>query len=206
MEYAIFDTETTGLRSKDEVIQFTAFLTDDNFRLKKLYNFYCYTNQRISKDAIAVHHLDRETLMKLSHSKYFEDYYYKYTDLFNKKSITWVGWNVKFDMRLCNQTLCNNGLFAHNFGTTTTRLVMPEGIYNYDLMQAISDLKNNGRRMKLSAAMSLVPYSKESIDRMFNRIMDLGKNIINPGYHNALYDAFCTWLILKYYSNVLKVC
>ena len=104
MKYLIMDTETTGLGSRDEVIQFSGILVNEEFKMSKLYNWYCETSVPITKEAAATHGLNANLLHVLSHGYTFEDNWLTMEELLNTPDITFIGWNVSFDIRLINQT------------------------------------------------------------------------------------------------------
>ena len=117
MKYFLYDVETTGFTRRDEVIQFSGYLLDDNLRNEHIINFYAYTQIESNPDALKVHHLDKKLLWELSQGKTFEEQIFQYEFLFDAKDITFVGYNIPFDNRLVNQTLKNNGYEPFNFGS-----------------------------------------------------------------------------------------
>ena len=62
MKYFLYDVETTGFTRRDEVIQFSGYLLDDNLRNEHIINFYAYTQIESNPDALKVHHLDKKLL------------------------------------------------------------------------------------------------------------------------------------------------
>lgn len=122
MKYFLYDVETTGFTRRDEVIQFSGYLLDDNLRNEHIINFYAYTQIESNPDALKVHHLDKKLLWELSQGKTFEEQIFQYEFLFDAKDITFVGYNIPFDNRLVNQTLKNNGYEPFNFGSKVTAL------------------------------------------------------------------------------------
>ena len=202
MQYAVFDVETTGLGIKDEVIQFSCILTDENFCALNYFNFYCYTQQELDVKASEITGINREDLWRLSEGKTFEDQFFKLKELVNNPNLVWVHYSTNgFDLRLVNQTLTNNGLDTFYFGKNCTRLDKQSGVWNFNICNALANFKYGGRPRRLSQAASELPYSEEEIIRVLeSKCKGCGVN----GYHNALYDAFVTWLLLYQNKDVFR--
>lgn len=73
MKYFLYDVETTGFTRRDEVIQFSGYLLDDNLRNEHIINFYAYTQIESNPDALKVHHLDKKLLWELSEEKHLKN-------------------------------------------------------------------------------------------------------------------------------------
>lgn len=207
MNYFVFDTETSGfgknaisangmaIHLHDEVIQFAGLLLDEDFRLKKVINFHCYTAVPIQPKAQAVNHLSHEILMKYSGGKTFEDYFLNLSDL-HMDDLTWIGYNVSFDTRMVNSTLKHNGLPEYDFGTGVESLRSAKvGRHYFDLLKVLA-MKNGGIRMKLTQAANHLPYSGKQIEGMYKKILCLTKSKSTLTFHDALYDALVTWLLV----------
>ena len=203
MAYAIFDIESTGLSNKDEVIQFGCVLTDNTFKIKNIINFYCYTQQPIHPQALAVHHLDKATLLELSGGKTFEDNFYEMLRNLNEPDLTWVHWSTSdYDIRAVNNTLTNNGLPAYNFGKKLPRPVTMPGVNHYNLLTPLCGMLY-GHPKKLGAAVQDLPFSSEDIESIYQQqIRPSGTADVLA--HNALYDAYCTWMLLYAHKNELR--
>lgn len=198
MNYLIFDTETTGLTSRDEVIEFAGFLVDEHLKLKTLYLCYCDTLVSYNPQAVKVTGLDRKTIHQLSEGRFFEDYFLQYSGLWEQKDLTWVGYNVSFDIEKIKMTLQNNGYSYPDFGRKAVALENDHGRYNFDLMQAIANFKNRGRRMKLQQAVSqFCSKSEDQLKKEFDNIMRYANVDIAGNYHDAVYDAFVTYCLFK---------
>ena len=106
MYYVLFDVETTGLTSKDEIIQFSAFIFDkpDFKTLKNLVDFYCFTTIPIKKDAERIHGISPANLVKWSNKKFFEEQFLPLVRHLGP-DVTWVNYsNTLFDIRFFYQT------------------------------------------------------------------------------------------------------
>lgn len=208
MDFIVYDTETTGLYKTDEVIQFAGILTDSNFAIKNVYNFYCDTVVPVHPEALALHHLDHKKLSVFSHGTTFEDNFLKLPFL-QSRDLTWVGYNNwGADERFINQTLMNNGLPPVNFGKRVSGIKDVRGHYTLDLMHSVSNYCNGGIKMKLINALATIDkYTTEQLDAVYNKYF-LGFDSVNPEgvmQHNALYDAFLTWVLLSYYGPRLVI-
>lgn len=206
MEYMIFDVETTGLTAHDEIVEFAGFLVDDDLRLKSLYLCYCDTLVSYNPEAVKITGLDRKLVHQLSKGKFFEDYFLQYTELWNKKDLTWVGYNVSFDIDKVKGTLQHNGYQYPDFGRKVVALENEHGRYNFDLMQAVANFKNHGRRMKLQQAVTrFCTKSEEQLKKEFDKIMQFADLQLAGGYHDAVFDAFVTYNLFKDISWALRV-
>lgn len=194
MQYIVFDTETTGLSASDEVVQFAGLLLDEKLDLVNIINFYCQTQVALSPGASEITHLDGKLLHTLSGGKFFEDYYCS-VPVFRFPDLVWIGYNVSFDCRMINNTLTNNGLPLHNFGNKIVNLDRTEGIYNFDVMQLVA-AGNNGIKKKLADAANGLPHSQDELEQMFQKLLRLTGSPAEICFHNALYDAMVTWLVL----------
>lgn len=203
MKYAIIDNETTGLGSCDEVIQFACILADEDFNAIRLHNVYCYTQHAINPKAQAVHGISKEMLHELSGGLTLEDHFSKMDDLFKCDDLTWVEWSTSgFDMRLINQTLANNNAKTIDFGSRIARPVIQEGVHNYNLLHGICNLLFGGKTVNLQRAVSVLPYSSDSIERMYRQYISVNGEA--GSFHRAEYDAFITWLLLYTYGKKLR--
>lgn len=216
MKYFLYDVETTGFTRRDEVIQFSGYLLDDNLKNEHIINFYAYTQIESHPDALKVHHLDKKLLWELSRGKTFEEQIFQHEFLFNEKDITFVGYNIPFDNRLVNQTLKNNGYEPFNFGSKVTALAKPEGRHYFDLMPPMSSMFNHGIKMKLSDTIKQIKFkSLKEINEVYDVIFknvgmpsgfseDLAKQNEISKFHNSLYDSFIYWCLLLDYKTQIN--
>lgn len=216
MKYFLYDVETTGLTRRDEVIQLSGFLLNEDLRKEQIINFYCYTQIETNPEAQKVHGLDKKLLWELSGGKTFEEQIFQYDFLFNEKDITFVGYNISFDNRMVNQTLKNNGYDAMDFGSKVNSLTKYEGRHNFDLMKPLSSMFNHGVRMKLSDAATRIKFkSTAEINKVYEVIFDnvgmpegfsdtLAKQTSVSKFHNSLYDSFIYWCLLLDYKTEIN--
>lgn len=214
MKYVLFDVETTGLTSSDEIIQFAAIvLNDRSFKtINALEDFYCFTTIPIKKAAQEVHGIDHELLIKLSNKQFFEDKFQRFYEAFNKDTI-WVNYsNNLFDFRMINQTLEHGGADMVDFGTRVYDFDVTSGLHHLDLMTLLA-MKNKGNKRAYSLANALKDtpgFEQEKFDVLYNnfcaRLDEINKNnYLNlpkvpdeykKTYHNARYDAFAMWYLM----------
>lgn len=206
MKYVLFDVESTGLTSKDEVIQFSALIFDNpEFRiLKELVDFYCFTTIPIKKDAEKVHGISPANLLKWSNKKFFEEQFIPLVERLGP-DVTWVNYsNTMFDLRLINQTLQNANLEPMNFGTRVYDFSETEGIHHLDLMTMMANkLNGNSRAISLSNALKKTPgFNQQTLDIIYS---NMNKKLesscpenkeLQKRYHCARYDAFAMWYLL----------
>lgn len=197
----LFDTETTGLGNKDEVIQLCAIiLTQDGKKLKfkDVINFYCDTNVHIPQEAVNIHGIDNKALYKLSDGKYFEEQLVKCKDFVDPSIPTvYMAYNINFDKRLINQTLEQNGYAPIDFGQQLN--FMPADAsrnYNVCLMEIAKQAYTNGRRVKLQTLID--KYMDENHLKMLHTKLKAAYKIktASDGYHDALYDTVACLVLL----------
>lgn len=194
MEFLVFDTETTGLSGRDEVVQMAGLLLSTDLRLKKVINFYCYTQVPFNRRASEVNKLSAKEVRLRSNGKFFEDYYCS-LDIFRKTDLVWIGYNTGFDTSAINNTLENNGMPRHYFGKDITNLNVGSGIYQFDVLQMLSAM-NGGVRMRLTDVAKELDYTKEQLDSMYSKLLRMINLDTGIKEHNALYDVMITWLLV----------
>lgn len=199
MKYIVFDVETTGLSRKDEVIQFSCIITDQNLIAKKFCNFYCYTQQPIAPNAFNVHKISKEDLYRKSGGRSFEDSWLELEHLFGGDDVTWVDWSTSgFDQRMIDQTLVNNGLEPYfTFSRVSDFAKCASGRHSFNLMEPVAK-KFGKRSMKLEEAERRLGYGKEQLDRLYQQMVGGLSPVLqqSSGYHHADYDAFITYVVL----------
>lgn len=214
MYFNIFDTETTGLGSSDEVVQFSSILVrtltaeeitsgkNENSYLKpvKFYNFYCATAKKSCEKALQVHGLTQEILAELSNGETFEDNFIPMVAQIDAYKPCWVSYNIKFDTRLVNQTLTNNGLKPYNFGKKLSVIHDMNAVSNFCLLDALTVL--SGKRRSLSQQLQTI-MSEEQLTTTFNKFARYCRIDPEQSYHNAIFDTFCAYLLFdKYYIRL----
>lgn len=206
MHIVFYDTETTGFSSRDEVVQIAGLVTTMDLTIVKVFNRYCFTNARMNPDALAIHGLDRQFLLKASKGKYLEEVLEE-IELFNMKNAIYVAFNDKFDRRLINQTLSNNGAAPIDFGKTLNVFdrQATSGRYNLCAMKLLSMTLNRGVNCKLETLIKtkagvsydvFLQYYKEFLKRLS---IFKGKET----FHDALFDSFCVLWLTKKYKGLL---
>ena len=205
MNYLIFDTETTGLGKQDEVIQFSGLLVNNDFKLQRGFNWYCDTQHPISQGALDTHGITKKMLHDLSDGKTFEDYWFQMMKTLDfDHGLTFIGWNVSFDIRLINQTLNNNGLDEYNFGQKTKTLRLDNDIYNFDLMEPVASMLVNRERLKLEHASKMIKMSREELQKRYAKLAAKFKKVATKDFHNSLYDTYITYEIFEEFARKLR--
>lgn len=211
MNYFIFDTETTGLTDKDEVIQLAGFLIDDQFRFKQFVHFYCNTNVFIHKDAQNAHGIDNKMLYHLSKGRTLEDHLEDYDFLRNPKDIVFMGYNVKFDIGKVNGTLMNNGVMPIDFGRNVQAFPATSNGTNYNLcvMQTLTKMfgYKGWKKLQELVRLKLDKYSIKDLETKFDGFMKMCgcSDYFVKRYHNAAFDSFVTMLLVAEYRALYYV-
>lgn len=207
MYYFVFDTETTGINKRtSQVIEFGGFLLDEKFRIRKIVHFYCNIDEIVPPEAVAIHGIDNEKLMKLSSGKFFEDYIFSNSMKFftNPSDIIFVGYNVDFDICMVNNSLTINGYDKLDFGISVRNIPKTNGVYRLDMMKAVRGLLKLPSYVKLSqAVVNGTKYSVEDLKKRFTQLCERKDLGIEPGFHGALFDAYCTAVLLGENSKYL---
>lgn len=207
MNYFVFDTETTGINKKtSQVIELGGFLLDEDFKIRKIAHFYCNIDEIIPAEAVEIHGIDNEKLMKLSKGKFFEDYIFSSSMKFftEPEDIIFVGYNVDFDICMVNNSLLINGYDKLNFGNSVRNIPKTPGVYRLDMMKAVRGLLKLPNYIRLSQAVTkATSHSVEELKKRFTQLCERRDLGIEPGFHGALFDAYCTAIILGENSQYL---
>lgn len=205
-----FDTETTGFRADDEVIQFAGILTDTNMNIIDVVNFYCNPAKIIPADATNVHGLTNADVYKLSNGQFIDYFIYNYDWLINPKDIVFIGYNVEFDVRLVNQSLLLNGCEGINFGTRVN--VIPRNTrhksYKLDMMDTIKTNLGYYKNQKLvNVCKEHLPFNNSKIKEKIELLCE-HFNVNRPKHcnaHDALYDSFMTMMLFNKFKHFYLV-
>lgn len=229
MHSLIFDVETTGLTKQDEVIQFSGLLIDDEFDIKKIYNFYCETDRQSCPAALAVHRLDQKILHTLSKGKTFEEQFFPlYEELRRLPDLTWASYGYSFDTRMIYQTIQINAGIQLHFPDKDAA-VHSSGQHGFCVMDMCTNFVNSGIRRKNHEMamhpkvlhniyenfgikdslirMGVSPDNKQQMQDVIDRLFSIiTKNVPskNITLHDALYDCFLTFLTYRTFSMMLK--
>lgn len=212
MKIVVFDTETTGLTSTSEVIQFSSIYIDENFTIKGASNSYCKVTIPIPPDATAIHGITNEVLEELSDNKFIEDHIESLEYMVNPKDTIFIGYNVSYDIERINYSLTNAGYEPIDFGTNVN--VIPRETngknYNICLMKTLKDnIGYKGRWRRLSNMCSTyLDQPIEIVDGLRNIIINefkLCPGHGNDNYHDALFDTLVTLLLFKKYVGYYRI-
>jgi len=190
MLYCMFDTETTGTTARDEVIQFSAIIANENLGIVHSINKYCNSVQPIHPQAYEAHRIDKQMLIERSEQKFFEDIV-RTESIFQEPDVTFISYNIAFDTRMCNQTLMNNGHYPINFGdrVSVLRSRTKTGKYSFDMMRIAGQLFGNGYNIPLQTAATRAGFSLEDAKRAFSNYTGFSDNT-RTHTHDGLFDAF----------------
>lgn len=228
MRLIVFDCETTGLPGKvdnltqsnskvikytptGEVVQLSALVLKDDFEIEDFISFYCMPTEPISDGASSVHRITNYSIESLSRGRNLEDYLLNdYKDLFYSKGNVYIGYNVRFDTRIVNQTLKNFNNKKIDFGVLTDTLTgLDEGRnYTLDLMElfknrssflGIPKLRYN---VKLANAIELLGLNGY-LDNFHKLLMNKFHRVERGDFHNAEFDVSATALLLNAMKGVI---
>lgn len=233
MRSFIFDTETTGLGIKDEVIQFSGILLndDDHYKIESVVNFYCETDVPSSEAALAVHHLDQKKLHDLSGGKTFEEQFIKVLEFLKQfPDLTWVAYNYSFDQRMCKQTMVNNNASDPKLPMKEA-VLQKKGVHAFCCMDMCTSCIGHGRKMKNADAAHHPDVMKDVynnygirktleakgisaddtaqmswvIDKLYNVVAKMTTGVSPAAQlHDSLYDSYLTMLVYRTFSGYFR--
>ena len=233
MRSFIFDTETTGLGPRDEVVQFSGILLndDDHYKIESVLNFYCETDVPSSEAAMAVHHLDQKILHKLSGGKTFEEQFANVLDFLGQfPDLTWVAYNYSFDQRMCRQTMVNNNAKDPNLPMKEA-ILQRKGIHAFCCMDMCTSYIGHGRKMKNVEAAHHPDVMRDVynnygiektlakkgiraddtaqmsgvIDKLYSVVMKMATGFLPAAHlHDSLYDSYLTMLVYRTFSGYFR--
>ena len=93
--YVLFDTETTGNKEEDRVIQFGAMILDQTGKVEA-YNDFCSTNIDIKVEAMEVHNITPDLLIGKPEAT--QTTFYKRLEELNTNENYIIAHNIAFDM------------------------------------------------------------------------------------------------------------
>ncbi len=114
-DFVIIDTETTGLKDEDEVVELSVVSNTGD----ELYHSYFYPTKEVDPGAAKVNHLSKSKLE--GNPKLDEAEWKKISAAIDGKCI--VGHNIPFDVRLTLQTLAKNGVDVESAKKTLGNIV-----------------------------------------------------------------------------------
>lgn len=191
MKKALFlDVETTGLGSRDKVIQIAYILTDLDLNVIESGNEYLYTSYPISEEALRVHKINKMKLEILSKKKKFKDKYNKLKHLFEDKDITLIAHNAHLDLRQINQELQRLGKPKVPWKVKDT---MP-----FFASKCPEGLKSKPDKVKLEVVWKYF-YNLRRIDEkeLEKEIKEVFPEYRGGGAHSADYDTYIMYKMIK---------
>ena len=98
MKFVILDTETTGVKEHDRILQLSFLVTDENNEIEEIYDTLCMPPVEISYEAMAVHHITPEKIKGAQRLQDTEAY--KRLNELNINENILVIHNAKFDLEM----------------------------------------------------------------------------------------------------------
>jgi DNA polymerase III epsilon subunit-like protein len=201
------DTETSSVQAAiAEMYTFGAFSVETNdsgildFNTIKGIHRYFNTDREVPGDASAINGLTKKILMQKSNGDYLEDCYTELSDYVYQPDAILVGYNTQYD-----RTVITNNLLRVGLEPPVWRNTM-------DVMQEQKPLLigtgyDRVARIKLVKAVDIIfreknHTTKEQLRKVFDLMVErCGIADSSAVYHTALYDSFCTMMIL---DQILK--
>lgn len=210
LKIIVFDTETTGIKDKDQVIQFSYVCLNNQFKIIDMGSFYCNVSIPIPQDAIEVHGISNKRLEVLSKGKFIEDYIPHIPCLANATNTLFVGYNVGFDIKKTNYSLGVEGYNPIDFGTKVTTFPTRLNGRNYhmDLMGTLcSNLGYHKYQKLIEMFRKHGPCKEQDIEKLLDKLskqFGIDRNT-EQTYHDALFDTMITASLLIRYKHFYVV-
>jgi exodeoxyribonuclease X len=170
MKLVILDTETTGTKEEDRIIQLSFLVTDENNEIEEIHDTFCKAPLPISYEAMAIHHITPEMIENAEIIHNTKPW--KRLNELNTPDNVMVIHNAKFDIEM---------LFKEDFENKMQII---------DTFRCIKHLWPEGRHSLQINRYSLGLYKKEK------EIAEKYDIEINP--HNALGDVIVLKLLLEH--------
>jgi len=170
LKFIILDTETTGTKEEDRIIQLSFIVSDENNEIEEIHDTFCMPEIPVSFEAMAVHHITPEKLEGAVSIK--ETFAWKRLNELNIPENILVIHNAKFDIEM---------LFKEDFENQMQVI---------DTFRCVKHLWPDGRHSLQINRYSLGLYKKEK---------ELAqKHNIEINAHDALGDVIVLKLLLDY--------
>jgi exodeoxyribonuclease X len=170
LKFIILDTETTGTKEEDRIIQLSFLVTNENNEIEEIHNTLCKAPVPISYEAMAIHHITPEMIEKKDFIHNTNAW--KRLNELNIPENVMVIHNAKFDIEM---------LFKEDFENQMQII---------DTFRCVKHLWPEGRHSLQINRYSLGLYKKEKeIAKKYN---------IEINAHNALGDVVVLKLLLDY--------
>lgn len=187
--YLLTDLETSGFSpGKDRALSISYLLLSENLEVKTAGNYFIYTpNLEISKDAVAVHHLDEEFLRK--HGVPLEEVCDKTYPLFQRALL--LGHNIEFDARFLKQDFARAqyDLYFTELVDTMKSTAEECGIVKYKKNGEPSD---SFKWPKLHEACDHFGVTDAMVKSLYDRYFGDMNIPLNLTFHSSAYDVSAT--------------
>jgi len=170
LKFIILDTETTGTKDEDRVIQLSFLVTDENNEIEEIHDTLCMPPVAISYEAMAVHHITPEKIVNCELLQ--NTLPYKRLNELNTPENIMVIHNAKFDLEM---------LFREDFENNMQII---------DTFRILKHIQPDDRHSLQVNRYSLGLYKKEQ--ELIN------KHNIEINAHDALGDVIVLKLLLDY--------
>lgn len=196
MKYFIFDTETTGLESDDEVVELGGIYLDSEFRLMGGFHKYWLPLKPVTTQSQRVNNLSMADLSRLT-DRFIEQDVYE----IGQDDTVFVEWSSRgFDRLMVNQSLRLHGYPAIDFGRDVTR-VRPALKRQHILLQPIVVNGVLGGKTSRLREVSSTLLSAEEIALAESIVSGMPNG--RATYHSAAFDAAITALLLIKFKELI---
>lgn len=216
--FAVFDTETTGLKFADsppgepaslrqhgdEVCQIGGILLDEHMEPFQLFCHYCDTVKvECDAGASAVSGLYMRDIRQHVLGQYLPQVLTEKLSEFFYADTSFIGYNVEFDMKMVQQTIANSDL-SFDWEPLRGSIIPRHGRFSIDVSNYYTRRGTNGKtyRMKLSSLSSQLEEARQDFFRQYGH-MDIQTNcseLFIPSWnkqHSAFFDALNTFLLWR---------
>jgi len=170
LKFIILDTETTGTKEVDRVVQLSFLVTDENNEIEEIHDTLCIPPVPITYEAMAIHHITPEKVIKALPLQ--ETKAYKRLNELNIPENIMVIHNAKFDLEM---------LFREDFENNMQLI---------DTFRVLKHIQPDDRHSLQVNRYALGLYKKEQ--ELIN------KHNIEINAHDALGDVVVLKLLLDY--------
>lgn len=199
----IFDTECSMLPKfkPKEVLQFGAIETDTSLNSLKTISEYFSATKDIDMESFCIHKIDAKIAEELTNYDFLE-VFVKTTDTFKEDNTLYIIHNANFDIGAVNSELEEAGEDVIDFGPrvrTFEEAKAIEGPCHLDTVNYFRDTIKLTDKGGLEAGMAQHFSNTEVFVDALNKFAKRdGAKLHRTDSHNALYDAFCVYVLLAF--------
>lgn len=186
----LFDLETTGLGLSSDIVQIGLVRCDLDFKVKEVINEYFLFDKGKVEPNVDVSFAETQKA-----NRTFVDFFREKEKLWRAPLQLWVTYNTSFDLNQVNASLELERVEPVNWGREITNVDRFNATSNLCAMKLVTRAVGISYSIPLSKAVE--KYSTATPND-FKRFCEQN-NILagNAVYHDAMYDIYCTYKLLK---------